>query len=54
MKEWKGFFNPFVDYKQEAEGLFNTILIILQLFLTLVMGIYFFNMLRSQHNGKAA
>ncbi|MBE7010952.1 MAG: ATP-dependent protease LonB [Ruminococcaceae bacterium] len=33
--------------------MFNTILIILQLFLTLVMGIYFFNMLRSQHNGKS-
>ncbi|MBR6728541.1 MAG: AAA family ATPase, partial [Clostridia bacterium] len=32
--------------------MFNTVLIILQLFLTLVMGIYFFNMLRGQHASK--
>ncbi len=34
--------------------MFNTILIILQLFLTSVMGIYFFNMLRGQHSGKSS
>lgn len=33
--------------------MFNTILILLQLFLTLVMGIYFFNMLRNQHSSKS-
>ncbi len=33
--------------------MFNTILILLQLFLTLVMGIYFLNMLRGQHNSKS-
>ncbi len=33
--------------------MFNTILILMQLFLTLVMGIYFFNMLRGQHNSKS-
>lgn len=34
--------------------MFNTILIILQLFLTCVMGIYFFNLLRGQHSGKSS
>ncbi len=34
--------------------MFNTILILLQLFLTSVMGIYFFNMLRGQHNSKSS
>lgn len=33
--------------------MFNTILILLQLFLTTVMGIYFFNMLRGQHQNKS-
>ncbi len=33
--------------------MFNTFLIILQLFLTFVMGIYFLNLLRGQHNGKS-
>lgn len=33
--------------------MFNTILIITQLFLTLVMGIYFFNMLKTQHSSKS-
>jgi len=33
--------------------LFNTVLILLQLFVTLVMGIYFFNMLRGQHTSKS-
>ncbi len=32
--------------------MFNTVLILLQLFLTTVMGIYFFNMLRGQHQSK--
>lgn len=40
--------------KQEARFLFNTVLILLQLFLTSVMGIYFFNMLRGQHNSKSS
>ncbi|MGN1060045.1 MAG: ATP-binding protein, partial [Clostridia bacterium] len=34
--------------------MFNTILILLQLFLTTVMGIYFFNMLRGQHTSKSS
>ncbi len=43
----------FVNNKQEAESLFNTILILLQLFLTLIMGIYFFNLLHNQHSSKS-
>ncbi len=33
--------------------MFNTVLLLMQLFLTCVMGIYFFNMLRGQHNSKS-
>ncbi|MBE7036770.1 MAG: ATP-dependent protease LonB [Ruminococcaceae bacterium] len=33
--------------------MFNTVLILLQLFLTIVMGIYFVNMLRGQHQSKS-
>lgn len=33
--------------------MFNTILIVTQLFLTIVMGIYFLNVLRGQHNHKS-
>jgi len=33
--------------------LFNTVLILMQLFLTVVMGIYFLNALRGQHNHKS-
>ncbi len=33
--------------------MFNTVLILLQLFLTIVMGMYFFNMLRGQHQSKS-
>ena len=33
--------------------MFNTVLILLQLFLTTVMGIYFCNMLRGQHQSKS-
>jgi len=39
--------------KREAYKLFNNIVMVLQLFLTTVMGIYFFNMLRGQHNNKS-
>ncbi len=34
--------------------MFNTILIVLQLFLTIVMGIYFFNMLQGQKSSKSS
>ncbi len=34
--------------------MFNTVLIVLQLFLTIVMGIYFFNMLQGQKNNKSS
>ncbi|MBQ2696293.1 MAG: ATP-dependent protease LonB [Clostridia bacterium] len=33
--------------------MFNTVLLVLQLFLTLVMGIYFLNILRGQHHSKS-
>lgn len=33
--------------------MFNTVLILMQLFLTIVMGIYFLNMLRGQHHNKS-